>query len=214
MKSQASVNIRKALPDDVGSLVRIKNRRQLETGRDESSLGGFLLGTDEETYLTYINSSICLVAENPSGSVVGFGIILPDAVLRSSELWLRRESATWSVDLGNYENQNLCYFEQFAFLDGFKRATVLMSYYIVKLAFDLGHQTLFASTVTKPVRNLAAVPFLLKLGGLKAGNINEVYPGFGEINSDIYLLEAAAFRRNSAEHPLYPFVTRHPVDVS
>lgn len=205
------MRIRRAIPDDVGALVRIKNQRQLHSGREESAGGGFLLGTDEQTYLSYIHSSICLVAENQPGGVVGFGIIFPDPVLRESEIWKRRDAATWLVDLGKYENRKLCYFEQFAFLDGFKRATVLMSYHIVKLAFDLGHQTLFATTVTQPVRNLAAVPFILKLGGMMAGNIHETYPGFGEIHSDIYLLEAADFHRKSIEHPLYPFVTRNPV---
>lgn len=81
-------------------------------------------------------------------------------MLRQSDVWLRGHSATWYIDLAAYEPQQLGYFEQFAFLQGHKRAAVALAYNITKWAFGIGHEKLFATTVNEPVRNLAAIPFV------------------------------------------------------
>jgi len=196
--------IRKANADDASAFLAIKNQLPMSLADGTTTTGGFLLGTDLETYRFYINNAYCLVAEKDK-EVVGFGIILPDALLRNSEVWIKRNSATWYVDLNYYEQQPLCYFEQFAFLPGNKKWAVLLAYNIVKWAFDEGNKTLFTTTVNKPILNLAAIPFIKTVSGIKAGNINEEYPLVGEINSDIYTIDAELFYQKVAEHPLYSF---------
>jgi hypothetical protein len=145
---------------------------------------------------------------------VGFGIIFPDAVLRGSDIWVRRHTAAWGVDLGYYEPQRLCYFEQFAFLSGYKRSAVALAYNLVKGAFNAGAQTLFTTTVNKPILNLAAIPFINAVDGIKAGNIDETYPVFGHINSDIYLVDAGVFFEKVRAHPLYEFCEANTIDIS
>lgn len=205
--------LRKAVAADAAAFVNIKNQLPLTMSDGSISTGGFLLGTNENIYREYIDSSYCLVAET-GNEVTGFGIIFPDHVLRSSDIWLRRNSASWFVDLAAYELQNLCYFEQFAFLPGHRRTAIALAYNITRWAFTSGHNTLFTTTVNKPIRNLAAVPFINAAGGIKAGNIDEIYPVVGHINSDIYLLHAADFYNRAQCHPLYPFLAANTIDLA
>lgn len=198
------MRIRKAIPEDAAAFVAVKEQLPLTQSDGSTSKGGFLLGTGEAEYRDYITSSWCMVAER-ANSVVGFGIILPDAVLRASDVWLRRHTADWRIELPVYERQTLCYFEQFAFIRGHRRAAIALAYHLAKGAFDAGSETLFTTTVRKPVLNLAAVPFVMAAGGSLAGNIDETYPVVGPILSDIYVVHAEAFRRRAAIHPLYPF---------
>ena len=175
-----------------------------------TTTGGVLLGTDASTYRFFIEQAHCLVAEK-EGQIVGFGIILPDHLLRTSDIWRKRAQATWQVNLEKYEPQRLCYFEQLAFLPGNKRLVLILAYNLVKWAFDLGCETLFATTVNQPVLNLAAIPFIRAVHGIKAGNIDEEYPLIGPINSDIFLLSSENFHQYSRTHKLFPFVSQHSV---
>ncbi len=169
-----------------------------------STKGGFLLGTDIDTYRNFIENEYCLVAETDAG-VVGFGIILKDATLRSSEIWEKRSNADWFINLNAYESQRLAYFEQLAFLKGHRKSVLTLSYNLVKWVFEQGHETLFTTTVNKPILNLAAIPFIMAAGGIHAGNIDEYYPKIGQINSDIYLIEEKAFFEKVKTLPLFPF---------
>lgn len=198
------MNIRKARPDDAPAFVAIKEQLPLTLCDGSQSKGGFLLGTDAVTYASYIGSSWCLVAET-GGKVVGFGIIFPDAVLRSSDIWHRRATARWTVDLNEYEPHTLCYFEQLAFLNGYRRTAIALAYHLTMLAYAQGSEYLFTTTVRQPVLNLAAIPFINAAGGIKAGSIDEEYPVVGRILSDIYVVSAAVCSRNAAAHPLFPF---------
>ncbi|MFN8348547.1 MAG: hypothetical protein U0X91_26330 [Spirosomataceae bacterium] len=196
--------IRKAVPEDAWAMVAIKNQLPLNFADGSVSAGGFLLGTDAATYRNYIEEAYCLVAE-ADGAVVGFGIVFPDALLRTSDVWQKRYEVDWLIDLAVYEPHPLCYFEQLAFLKGHKRAVLVLAYNLVKWLFDLGYAALFTTTVNKPILNLAAVPFIEAVAGKKVGNIDEVYPVVGQINSDIYLIEAAHFYQETEAHSLYPF---------
>jgi hypothetical protein len=168
------------------------------------STGGFLLGTDAATYQKYIEEAHCLVAES-EGCVVGFGIVFPDSLLRQSDIWQKRYEVDWLINLPDYECQPLGYFEQLAFLKGHKRAVLAVAYNLVKRLFDSGYSALFTTTVNKPILNLAAIPFIKAVDGKKVGTIDEVYPVVGQINSDIYLVEAALFYQKTQAHPLYSF---------
>lgn len=81
----------------------------------------------------------------------------------------------------------------------------------MKWLFDSDYSALFTTTVNKPILNLAAIPFIKAVDGKKVGNIDEVYPVVGQINSDIYLVEAALFYQKTQAHPLYSFFEKHPI---
>ena len=208
-QGSSRVRLRRAVPGDELAFLYIKSQLPL-VGADKTSTGGFLLGTDAQTYLRYIQTAHCLVSEF-EGRIVGFGIILPDSLLRASDVWVRRYSANWDIDLPTYENQVLCYFEQFAFLKGHKRSAVALAYNLVKQAFEQGAEYLFTTTVNKPVLNLAAIPFIKAVKGIRGGTIDETYPLVGPINSDIWIVSARTYEEQVQAHPLYPFLVANTI---
>jgi hypothetical protein len=192
--------IRKAEPADAASFVSIKKQLPLQTANGAEG-GGFLLGASEEMYRAYIGHALCLVTETPQG-LTGFGIVFPDHMVRSSELWQKRDEVKWEVNLEPYLVKSICYFEQLAFLPGQKLWPSMLALQLAKQAFTQ-HDVLLTTTVRRPVLNRAALPFISTAGGFLAGNINERYPEAGEINSDIYLLEKETFIARMKDHPLW-----------
>jgi hypothetical protein len=202
--------IRKATLADAPAIFSLKEKLPLRSDGDKTSKGGFLLGTTLEKYVEYINDAYCLVAENRD-EIIGFGIIIPDEMLRDTEMWQKRNLVDWKVNISAYEPMKLSYFEQFAFLPGNRRIAVRLAYNLVKKTFDSGAEALFTTTVHKPVKNLAAVPFIYSADGVFAGNIDEYYPIVGQINSDIYVMDRTAFANALVKHPLLPFFTQSPL---
>lgn len=199
-----NTRIRKATLNDAEAFMAIKDQLPISMADGTTTKGGFLLGTDIDTYRQFIENEYCLVAEVDT-QVVGFGIILKDFTLRASEIWEKRTSADWFINLADYEWQQLAYFEQLAFLKGHKKAVLILCYNLMKWVFEQGYETLFTTTVNKPILNLAAIPFIEAAGGIHAGNIDEFYPKIGQINSDIYLIERKIFSVKVKSLPLFPF---------
>ncbi|RYU94252.1 hypothetical protein [Emticicia agri] len=199
-----NTRIRKAELNDTEAFIAIKNQLPISMVDGTTTKGGFLLGTDINTYRSFIENDYCLVAEVDT-QVIGFGIILKDSTLRASEVWEKRSSADWFINLADYESQRLGYFEQLAFLKGHRKSVLILCYNLVKWVFEQGYETLFTTTVNKPILNLAAIPFIEAVDGIQAGNIDEFYPKIGQINSDIYLIEARTFLEKVKNLPLYPF---------
>lgn len=194
------------MPADAVWMHRIKEQLPIDLNGDATSKGGFLLGTTIEQYRHYIAEAHCLVAE-VDDAVVGFGIIITNDALRRSDVWVRRQQASWNIELSKYEPLHLTYFEQLGFLAGYKRLAIKLAYKLIRTVFDEGCDALFTTTVHEPIKNLAAVPFIQAADGTLAGNIDEEYPVIGHINSDIYVIERAIFYESTARHPLYPFLT-------
>jgi len=187
-----SRKIRKSTIKDAKHFINIKERLPLGTENNHSEQGGFLLGTNIETYQFYINHGLCYTAL-VSNEIVGFGIILPNELVKQSELWEKRKTVEWSVNLSKLENSNIAYLEQMAFLKGYNKLILILSYNLLQAAFKNGADYILTTTVKKPVLNLAAVPLIKAAGGKLIGNIDELYPKVGEINSDIYLMEKIKF---------------------
>ena len=204
--------IRKAELADATRFVEIKNQLPITLIDGTTPTGGFLLGTDAATYRYYIENAFCLVAE-VDDKVVGFGIIFTDDMLRQSDVWQRRQFANWNIDLAKYEDKKLGYFEQLAALPGYRKLIVSLAYNLVLWVFDAGYDALFTTTVKEPIANLAAIPFIHAVKGIKAGNIDEVYPLIGPIKSDIYLIEAEMFYAESKAHPLFPFLSQQTISL-
>ena len=200
------INIRYATLEDAVAMVEIKNQLSFKNVNGTTTTGGFLLGTSLPTYQEYIANDYCLVAENEN-QIIGFGIILKNTTLQQSDIWTKRHAANWEVDITKYESPNVCYFEQLAFLQGYTRVVIRLCYQLLRLAFNT-HDNLFATTVSSPIMNLAAIPFIEKAGGRKIGRINEVYPEIGHILSDIYLIEKDIYLNRLQHSGLKPLLNR------
>lgn len=206
-----SIKIRKARTEDVKGFMDVKNQLPFKYTDENTTTGGFLLGTNEETYLNYIQNDYCLVAEKDE-QIIGFGIVLKDESVRKSDVWERRKEANWTIDIDDYEEEKICYFEQLAFLKGYSRQVLRLAYHLVSYAFKQGHQHLFTTTVKFPITNLAAVPYILKASGNKVGNIDEIYPIIGRIQSDIYLINAKEYFPTIEKSNIYSFFQQNFID--
>lgn len=199
------MKLRRARPEDAAHFVRVKEALPMPQAFEEAVSDGFLLGTSEVTYREYIDSSHCIVAMDGDDAVVGFGIVFPDAVLRASEVWEKRGAADWKTPPSSFEDKRLCYFEQLAFLPGYKRAAIGTAYRLVHDSFvGSGAEVLVTTTVREPVLNRAALPFIAAAGGIHAGAIEEEYPLVGRILSDIHLIRREDFLARTPQHPLQP----------
>ncbi len=184
--------IRKSVAEDAKHFMAIKNQLSLNNATDTTMDGGFILGTDLNTYQFYVENGICLTATN-NNKIVGYGIVLPFTLVKQSELWLKRKSVQWDIELEEIETKNIAYFEQLAFLKGNRKLSMLLAYKISKTAFDDGADYILTTTVKEPILNLAAVPYIKGVGGKLVGRIDEVYPNYSNIISDIYLISKSDF---------------------
>ncbi|RUA08224.1 MAG: hypothetical protein DSY82_07295 [Flavobacteriia bacterium] len=194
--------IRKSILQDAQHFVRIKNKLPLPKENKDTTQGGFLLGTDINTYKFYIENGYCLTGVI-KGKIVGFGILLPNQIVKSSELWEKRKKVNWTININDLENNNVSFIEQLAFLRGHRKLSLVLSYNLVKTGFDKGADFILTTTVQKPIINTAAIPYIKSIGGFKIGNIDEIYPKIGNINSDIYLIKKNSFYKKIKELSFY-----------
>jgi len=190
---------------DAEHFIRIKECLPLNAESKQTKQGGFLLGTDIDTYKFYIQHGICFTAV-AFEEIVGFGILLPNQIIRESELWEKRKTVDWSVDLATLENSNIAFLEQMAFLKGNRKLTLILSYNLAHAAFGNGADYILTTTVKKPVTNEAAIPLIHAVGGREVGNIDEIYPKVGMINSDIYLMDKTSFYQRIKKLAVHDFL--------
>jgi hypothetical protein len=198
----AHLQIRPAMVADAPALVEVKGQLRMPVTDDESSSGGFLLGTTLEEYEYFIAHDDVLVAvDGEAGQVVGFSVVLAHESVMSSVLWQRASQVKWTelfqrtvnAHLTSGETRSLdtriAYFEQLAFLprSEYRVYAKYMALAAAQRAFTR-HEHLFTTIIHEPVHNHASLPFLRVAGFELAGSLDERYPGVGHIVSDIYHL--------------------------
>lgn len=198
--------IRRSVLNDAHHFISIKNKLPMPLDSNTTTQGGFLLGTDFDTYKYYIKEGICYSALSLQ-AVVGFGIVLPNEVVRKSNLWSRRRAAGWNININELEQNNIAYFEQLAFLNGHRKLVLRLAYKMAKVAFEGGAEFILTTTVKEPIKNMASLPFIHVVGGKKIGSIKENYLVVGELVSDIYLISKTAFHQKVQELPYYDLLT-------
>jgi GNAT superfamily N-acetyltransferase len=184
------MKIRPARPGDVEGMLRIKRELKLDPAGDAPG-GGFLLGATREQYGFLVANAQVLALADDDGALGGFAIALPNAVLRSTDLWARRRSIQWGD--GNWdalEDARVAYFDQLAVRPGRRHRTYAPALALAALQrlATTGHQHLFATVVREPVMNLASPPLLHAIGAARVGSIEEHYPEVGRVVSDVYHL--------------------------
>lgn len=198
-----SLKLRRAELIDAEQFINVKKSLPMPSDLNETVRGGFLLGTNIETYRFFIENAYVNVLEN-DGQIVGFAIILPDKLLRNSEIWQRKEEIRWEkFDAEQFEDKPICYFEQLAVLPDSKYRFwgTSLAYLTLSQAFA-NHEAMFTTVVKEPVFNQAAIPFIENVGGKCVGEVNEVYPEVGKLVSKVYFIEREIFKERTEEHKL------------
>jgi hypothetical protein len=153
--------------------------------------GGYLLGSSAEVYGHYVEQGCVMVAE-ARGVVVAYSVVLPDSLLRLSDVYAKRHAAGLPAALlQRLERSQVAYFDQLAALPGSGVVAAGLAYHHLVDAF-WDHDAVLATTVLEPVENRAAVPLLHAIGFVPVGEIDEEYPVVGRLRSRVYAAERAA----------------------
>ncbi|WP_420127088.1 hypothetical protein [Longimicrobium sp.] len=179
--------VRRATQADAEAILAVKRALALPPDAREAPRGGFLLGASLQGYRALIGAADVWVLHGTDGAVAGFAVLLPEPVLRASELWTRREAIRWEVPSGwTPPDDGVCYFDQLAILPQARMRAPEMALTALRAAVQSGHQHLFATVVTHPVQNTASLALLRALGARRVGSVDEEYAGVGRIVSDLY----------------------------
>lgn len=183
--------VRRAVASDAARLSEIRASLALTSVQAPAAAGGFLLGSAAETYSAYIAGGCVMVVES-RGAVVAFSVVLPDALLRRSEVYAKRHSSTLPPALlTRLERSKVAYFDQLAAVPRRGLDAAGLAYRHLLDTFE-SHDAVIATTVVEPVENRAAVPFLAGVGFRAVGFIDEEYPQVGRIRSRLFLADSAA----------------------
>jgi ribosomal protein S18 acetylase RimI-like enzyme len=190
------VELRRGGPDDVEDMLAIKRALPMSREGPSTRRGGFILGTDLAGYhqLVTVGRVWLLRLE---GRTVGYSTAYPDSVLRASELWSRRERIDWDgFDPGTIIDHPVALLDQLAVLPG-SRPRFYGTALALRTMLDLlgDHRNVLTTVVHAPVRNVAALAFVHRLGGRLVGELGEHYPEVGEIRSGLYCFDGEHARR-------------------
>ena len=179
--------IRRAAQADAEAILAVKRALALPADARHAPRGGFLLGASLEGYRALIEVADVWVLHDTGGALAGFAVLLPEAVLRASELWERRHAIRWEVPAGwMLPEDGVCYFDQLAVLPEARVRAPELALAALRGAVQEGHEHLFATVVTHPVQNTASLALLRALGARRVGSLDEAYEGVGRIVSDLY----------------------------
>jgi len=182
-----AARIRRASQADAEAILKVKQALALPPDAREAPGGGFLLGSSLEGYRALIDAADVWVLNGTDGAIAGFAVLLPEPVLRASELWTRRQAIRWEVPAGWMPPEHrVCYFDQLAILPAARMRAAELALTALRGAVRTGHQHLFATTVAHPVQNTASLALLRALGARRVGSVDEEYEGVGRIVSDLY----------------------------
>lgn len=194
--TEAEVELRRGGLDDLDDVLAIKRALPLSREGPSTRRGGFILGTDLAGYRQLVQvGRVWLLRLHRR--TVGYATAYPDPVLRASELWSRRERIAWEgFDPATIIDQPLALFDQLAVLPG-SRARFYGTALALRTMLDLldDHRHVLTTVVHAPVRNLAALAFVRRLGGRLVGELDEHYPEVGPIRSGLYCFDGEHARR-------------------
>ena len=187
-QQDASYRVRPATLQDLDALITLKSDLMFtDTSTDGiSTTGGFLLGSDPQEYRYKLSTGLVWVLEGER--IEGLALVLGDQVFRESEIWKRRDLVRWDT-VPAYE-QRFAYFDQLAVRPGLARTHVPLLASVALLdAYMDGVDALISTTVKRPIKNLAAVPYLTAIGAKIVGELDETYPDFGDLTSDVWRVD-------------------------
>lgn len=205
------VQIRRAQHTDAPALVAVKKQLPMPRELSETARGGFLLGTSLDEYENFIARDEVLVAEDVDAlRVVGFAIVMKHESVMHSEIWRKAQQANWDeMFRAKFNDGRVAYFEQLAFLpdDAYRTFAKYLAFASVYRVFPR-HTDLFTTVVHFPIHNQASLPFITAIGFARVGSLDETYPEYGHIVSDIYHLSQDTFDATLRDARWAAFVAR------
>lgn len=204
------MRLRRGQAADVPAMLELKAQLRFQAGIGRSTRGGFLLGSTEAGYKQRLRDGRVWVLDDPTaphptdspstdsppmhGRVEGFAIVLPDAAFKASELWQRRGQMEGTVDVAAFEAMKLGYFDQLAVRPGAsRRYSAALALTAMMDLMQTGVDAMITATVVEPVVNLAAVPFVQRMGGVCVGRLDEHTPEVGPLVSEIWVVPRAGY---------------------
>ncbi len=186
------MRVRRATLADIPAMLALKAELAVDRADAGGARAGFLLGSDAAGYAARILGASTFLVED--GALVGFAIALPDAAFRASDVWARRDAVVWDEDPGALLDRPIAYVDQLAVRGGGPGARRWGAAVALRAALDAlpPGGALVATTVEAPLLNLAAVPYLRRVGARRFGQIDEDYPGIGAIRSAVWAAPAEA----------------------
>ncbi len=191
------------LSSDIDRITAIKqNLHPAEGGRG----GGFILGSSRELYRRWIETAVVKVLQQEERkrrgserhtSLVGYAICLPDAVLRQSELWQKKDRIDFNIAIDSIVHDKIAYFEQLAILPRYRYALPQLLKATLETISAQGHRHLFTTTVCKPFNNCAAHGLLKRSAARTVGYLQEHHPVHGTIVSRLHYMS-----RDNYQHAL------------
>lgn len=201
--------IRRATPADAEALLAVKDALRLPEGARQAPRGGFLLGASLQQYQALTAAADVWVLHDPAGVPAGFAVLLPEPVLRASDLWRRKEAIRWEAPAGwAPPEERVCYFDQLAILPQARMRAPELALTALRGAVAAGHQHLFATIVAQPVYNTASLPLLRALGARRVGTVQEEYEGIGPVLSELYYAPITGADERLARTPIGQRVMR------
>jgi hypothetical protein len=182
------VNLRRGTITDVPQLLDVKHSRRLT---DQTS-GGFLLGSDAAGYMDQLEQGNVWVLDTGIGRLAGFATTLGATAFRASPLFALKDGVAWSAEVSTALTQPIGYFDQLAVRNGVgSRAAARLGFIALWDLFTHGADYVVSTTVAAPIRNVASVSFIERMGGAAVGQVAETYPEIGNLVSTVWLFEHA-----------------------
>ena len=196
-------SVRTATLSDIDSIIAIKQALRPVDGRRG---GGFILGSPRELYQAWVETAIVKVLQQEResdkeprpASLIGYTICLPDAVLRQSELWQKKDRISFSIPIASSVNEKVAYFEQLAVLPRYRYYLSQLLIETLDTVFAQGHQHVFATTVCEPFNNCATQGLFKRGAAQTVGYLREHYPQYGTIVSQLHYFPRGNYQRARA----------------
>jgi hypothetical protein len=178
------VKLRRGTAGDIPQLLEVKHSRRL----GEQTSGGFLLGSDAAGYLQQVEHGQVWVLDAAGGILSGFATTLGASAFAASPLYTLKDQVAWSTDVSATLKQPVGYFDQLAVRAGVSsRAAARLAFVALWELFSQGAHAVVSTTVSAPIRNLASIPFIERVGGRAVGQVAETYPEVGDLVSTVWL---------------------------
>jgi hypothetical protein len=208
-----SYRVRPATLQDLDALLALKSdlmfaatSKNATSKNTTSTAGGFLLGSTPQEYSYKLSTGLVWVLEGEH--IEGLALVLGDHAFRESEIWQRRDLVRW--DTTPVYEQRFAYFDQLAVRPGPARTHVPLLALIALLdAYMDGVDVLISTTVKWPIKNLSAVPYLTAIGGQVVGEVDETYPDFGDLISNVWRVDRSGIRHFLDDPPTSMVATVH-----
>lgn len=198
----AGVRLRRVSLSDLESLLAIKRALPMPRAAGTRT-GGFLIGADPSGYAALLRLGQGWLLE-VEAQPAGFALTLPDAGLRASPLWGRRDTIEWAsdVDPAAFLADRIGYFDQLAVLPHVRWrywGAALALRALTELIVEQEHPLVLTTTVVEPIENAAALSYLSRVGARPVGRVVERHPEAGLFVSALHAIEARRCRALLAE---------------